>query len=327
MQLSEFRYNLPKHLIAQSAVHPPDTCKFLVLNKSSEHKQFKDIINYLQPGDVLVVNKTKVSHAKLLGKKTTGGKIEVILTKPLGNNSYECRIKGSNIHAGTQLLFPSASATVREKINDIFTIQFRKTPSKKDLIVPTPPYIKKKVPEKDYQTMFAKTEGSLAAPTAALHFTHSLVRKLKKKGIKFAEITLHIGFGTFLPIRDLNNPKTEPEFFEITKKNAEIINNATRLIPVGTTSLKTLESAAKNGKVHPRKGHSPIFIQPGYQFKLNYAAMITNFHLPKSSLFMLVCAFGGTRRILRAYREAIQQKYRFYSLGDGMLVFKVLKPI
>ncbi len=315
----QFDYDLPKNLIAQSATHPSDHCKLMVLNKKIEHKQFKDVIDYLQPGDVLVVNQTKVAHTKILGKKITGGNVEVILTKLLGNNRYACRIKGTKIREGTELVFGKSHATITKKTNDIFTIKFTTLP--KNFILPTPPYIKRKIPDKDYQTIFAKQTGSLAAPTAALHFTPRLVRELKKKGILFAAITLHIGFGTFLPVRDLNHPKTEPEFFEITKQNATIINTAKRIIPVGTTSLKAIESAAKNGRVFPLRDYSDIFIKPGYIFKLNYAAMITNFHLPKSSLLMLVCAFGGTSRILKAYEEAITHNYRFYSLGDAMLAF------
>src|SRR3989344_4353420 len=202
MNLSQFTCHLPNHQIAQSAVHPPDTCKLMILNnkkkstKPIEHKQFKDIINYLQSGDVLVINQTKVIPAKLIGKKSTGARVEVILTKKVKDKVYDCRIKGTNVKEGTELVFKKSKATVIKKSDDIFTIQFKKL-SQSDLIIPTPPYIKKKVPEKDYQTLFAHEKGSLAAPTAGLHFTPRLVKQLGKKGITLAPVTLHIGFGTF----------------------------------------------------------------------------------------------------------------------------------
>ena len=327
MNLSQFTCHLPKHQIAQSAVHPPDTCKLMILNnkkkstKPIEHKQFKDIINYLQPGDVLVVNQTKVIPAKLIGKKSTSARVEVILTKKIKEKVYDCRIKGRNLKEGTELLFKKTTATVIKKTGDVFTISFTKM-FRDELILLTPPYIKKKVPEKDYQTLFAHKKGSLAAPTAGLHFTPRLVKQLEKNGITFAPVTLHIGFGTFLPVRDINTYKTEPEYVHITKENAETINNAKRIIAVGTTSVKCLETAAHNGKIHPYSDYSNIFIKPGYEFKSNIQAIITNFHLPKSSLLLLVCAFGGTERILNAYHEAVKQNYRFYSLGDAMFILR-----
>lgn len=322
MELADFNYPLPKHLIAQELARPRDSCRLMVVKDTIEHRRFTDLPSHLQKGDVLVVNQTKVQHAKLIGKKSTGAKVELILTKPLGNNQYECHIKGTNVRPNTKLVFPSTTAIVTSKTNDLFTIHFDSAPSKDDLILPTPPYIKRPIPENDYQTIFAHTEGSLAAPTAALHFTPELVEKIKKRGITFAQVTLHIGFGTFLPVHDLTNPKTEPEFFEITQDAADIINTAKRIIAVGTTSVKALESAAKpDGQIALTRGFSDIFIRPGYRFKTNISAMVTNFHLPKSSLLMLVCAFGGTERVLAAYQEAVKNHYDFYSLGDAMLIF------
>lgn len=340
MNTTNLNYHPPTNLIAQELAHPRDHCKLMVVKDSIEHKHFYNLPDHLKPGDVLVVNQTKVQHAKLLGKKQTGAKVEVILTKqhqlnkphqpanqhqtiePHQQNTYDCRIKGTNVRVNSRLIFPSTTALVTAKNNDIFTIIFEHPPAKEDLILPTPPYVKKPIPEIDYQTIFAKDAGSLAAPTAALHFTPELVAKLLRRGIKFAPITLHIGFGTFLPVRDISTYKTEPEYFEIPQSSADIINNATRIIPMGTTSIKTLESSAKNGKIHPISGFSDIFIHPGYRFKLNLPAMITNFHLPNSSLLMLVAAFAGTERILNAYNEAIKKEYRFYSLGDAMLLFR-----
>lgn len=342
--LSQYDYKLPPELIAQSAFHPRDHCKLLVLHTDGtmEHKKFYEIIDYLQPDDVLVINDTKVKPAKLRGKKETGGKVEVILTKELKPLVFECRIKGSNIKEGSLLLFSYTRAEVLSRNNDIFIIVFTQQPQ--DLKIPTPPYIKQPIPQQDYQTVFAHYPGSLAAPTAGLHFTAGLLRKIRQKGITIAKIRLDISYETFLPVRDLATHSTGKEYFELKAEAAEKINAAInkdkRIIAVGTTVVKCLESCEwkkgsgwkegserKKGKVLATKGYSEIFIKPGYKFKAPIAALITNFHLPKSSLLLLTCAFGGRggrdgrERILKAYEEAIKNKYRFYSLGEGMMVF------
>ncbi|MCK4589794.1 MAG: tRNA preQ1(34) S-adenosylmethionine ribosyltransferase-isomerase QueA [Nanoarchaeota archaeon] len=321
VSLEDYDYNLPKEMIAQTAHQPRDHCKLLIIKDKVKHKKFYDIIDYLESGDVLVLNETKVSHAKLIGKKSTGGKIEVILVKEK-DGVYECRIKGSKIKEGTELVFDEDKAVVVKRVDDIFHLKFNKEINKKHLIIPTPPYIKQHVPEQDYQTIYAKEEGSLAAPTAGLHFTQELLNKIKEKGINITKIKLDISYETFLPVKDITSHSTGKEYFEIDQNNANIINQG-NIIAVGTTVVKCLESADwKDNKIQPSKGISEIFIKPPYNFKSNIKAMITNFHLPKSSLLLLTYAYVNRERILKAYQEAIKENYRFYSLGDAMMIFK-----
>ncbi len=323
MKLSFYEYPFSKELIAQTAGHPRDHCRLMVLHgRSTEHKKFYQIIDYLQPGDVLVLNETKVMAAKLLGRKESGGKVEVILTGRRGK-FYSARLNGSKIREGTELIFAHNQAEVVNREGDIFYLKFFGGLKKKDLIIPTPPYIKQKVPEKDYQTIFARKAGSLAAPTAGLHFTRELLEKIERKDVKIAKINLNISYETFLPVRDINHHQTGREYFEISKGNAEVINSAKNLFAVGTTVIKCLESAKrKNGRLFPQKDYSPLFIKPGYQFKTNWKGMITNFHLPKSSLLLLVIAYIGWDKLKLAYAEAVKKKYRFFSLGDAMLILK-----
>jgi S-adenosylmethionine:tRNA ribosyltransferase-isomerase len=291
--------------------------------KKIEHKLFSDIIDYLQPEDVLVLNETKVNRCKLVGNKETVGKVEVTLVKPLGNNLYETRIKGRKLKKGIKLLFKTATGVITLEEEDRFYVQFEKALQSKDLELLTPPYIKKKVSEEDYQTIFARKSGSLAAPTAGLHFTPELLNQIEKKGVKIAKIQLDISFETFLPVRDVHHHITGKEYFIVDEKNAKVINSAQRLIAVGTTSVKCLESCTwREGKILPTEGFSEIFIKPGFKFRAPIQAMITNFHLPQSSLLLLTCAYGGRTRILKVYNEAVKQKYRFFSLGDAMMIFK-----
>jgi S-adenosylmethionine:tRNA ribosyltransferase-isomerase len=324
INLEDYNYHLPQELIAQEAFHPRDKCKLMVLKENQiEHKIFSDIIDFLEPEDVLVLNETKVNRCKLVGKKETGGKIIITLVKHLGKNLYETRIKGGKLRPGLKLLFKQNKGTIVKQEEDRFYVQFHKQLQRKDLELLTPPYIKKKVPDKDYQTIFAKKSGSLAAPTAGLHFTPELLRKIEQKGVKIAKVQLDISFETFLPVRDVEHHKTGREYFVVDKKNAEIINAAKRIIAVGTTSVKCLESCTwKKGKILPSKGFSQIFIKPGFEFKAPLTAMITNFHLPKSSLLLLTAAYAGKTRILKAYNEAVKHNYRFFSLGDAMMIFK-----
>lgn len=324
ISLEDYDYHLPTELIAQEAFHPRDKCKFMVLKgKKIEHKLFSDIIDYLLPGDVLVLNETKVNRCKLVGNKETGAKIIVTLVKHLGNNLYETRIKGGKLKEGSKLLFKKTTGIIAKREEDRFYVQFKKELQQKDLELLTPPYIKKKVPDQDYQTIFAKKSGSLAAPTAGLHFTPELLKRIEQKGVKIAKLQLDISFETFLPVRDVDHHKTGKEYFVVDENNAQIINSAQRLIAVGTTSVKCLESCTwKKGKILPSRGFSQIFIKPGFKFKAPIIAMVTNFHLPQSSLLLLTCAYGGGVRILKAYNEAVRQKYRFFSLGDAMMIFK-----
>jgi len=326
MKLSDFDYKLPKEFIAQHPVSPRCNSKLMVIGKKIEHKRFYDIIHYLKKDDVLVLNETKVIPAKLVGRKTTGAKVELIIEHPLGNKGL-CRIKATKPRVGNKFIIGQYKAEIIKLENDIFTVEFNEDVStimKKIGKLPTPPYVKEELrKDSDYQTVYSKKKGSVAAPTAGLHFTEELLDQLNKKGVKIAKVCLHVSFGTFLPVRNLKTHKMHPEYFEIDKKNADIINNRNgRLFVVGTTSVRVLETVAdKNGRIHAKKGETSLFIKPGYRFKTNIDSLITNFHLPRSTLLMLVSAIIGRKRILEAYNIAIKKNYRFYSFGDSMLVF------
>jgi len=331
MELNDFDYELPKELIAQEPAKRREESRLMVLHRNNEieHLTFKDIIKFLSPGDVLVLNETKVLRAKLVGKKETGGKVELIVEKKLDDFLCQCRIKASKPRIGNVLQFGGVKARIVDKREDLFFVRFDEEINyilDKMAVLPTPPYIKKPVNYNRYQTVFAKKEGSLAAPTAALHFSEELLKKIENKGIRIAKICLHISFGTFLKVRaeQIEKKKLHSEYFEISKEAAEIINNRKgRLFAVGTTVVRALESAAdKQGEIKAVKKSTELFIMPGYKFKSGIDALITNFHLPKSSLLMLVCAFAGKERIMEAYREAIKRRYRFFSFGDAMLVFR-----
>jgi len=325
INLEDYDYPLPLNQIAQEAFHPRDHCKLMILKEDQIiHQKFYNLIDYLQPNDILVLNETKVQHAKIEGKKETGAKIIITLTKKISQREYEARIKGNKLKENIKLLFKNNEATIIKKEDDIFHLEFQKELQEKDLEIVTPPYIKKKVPEKDYQTVFASVPGSLAAPTAGLHFTEQLLKKIEQKGIKIAKLRLDISFETFLPVKDPNNHKTGKEFFILDQHNANIINtNPNNIIAVGTTIVKCLESCTwKDEKIYPTTGESTIFIKPGYEFKAPIKAMITNFHLPKSSLLLLTTAYGNRERILNAYNEAVKKNYRFFSLGDAMMVWR-----
>jgi len=326
MQLSDFDYNLPKEFIAQKPVSPRDRSKLMIINKKLQHKKFYNIIDYLKKGDVLVINETKVIPAKLTGKKTTGAKVELIIEK-INNDKCSCRIKATKPRIGNKLIFNKYKAEIIAQDKDSFTVKFNENVKKiiKNIgQLPTPPYVKRKLDRNSqYQTVYSKNKGSIAAPTAGLHFTKSLLKKIKQKGVKIAKLTLHVDFGTFLPVRNINQNMLHEEYFEIDKKNADIINKRKgKLIVVGTTSVRALESANKNNKIIPKKGTTKLFIKPGYKFKTKIDGLITNFHLPKSTLLMLVSAFIGTKKILKAYKTAIKNNYRFFSFGDAMLIFK-----
>ncbi len=327
MNLDQFKYELPEELIAQTAVTPRSFSKLLVVKEDQlEHRRFYHIIDYFKKDDVLVLNRTRVLKNKLTGNKVTGAKAEMIIIRPVNEFTVTARIQCSKVRVGNEFVFQNMSAKVTAQDKDVFYVKFdRPVDSIIDhYFYPNPPYIKRKVGE-EYQTVYASDPGSLAAPTSGLHFTPNLLAKLKKKGVRFAYITLHVGFGTFLPVRDQNivNHIMEPEYYEIDSKNAELVNNAKRLIVVGTTALKALESAAtEDGRVEAKKEFSELFIYPGYSFKLPVKGLVTNFHLPRSTLILLVSAFYGWDRIRTAYEEAVKRKYRFFSLGDATLLLK-----
>ena len=331
MKLSLFDYDLPKELIAQEPKEPRDASRLMVVKgKDIEHKVFRDIIEYLEKDDVLVLNDTKVEPVKLIGKKTTGSPAEFLISKKIEKNIFECQIKTNKIKPGTEFIFKKdLKAKVIGGKDGLFEVEFNKD-NVEELLqqigeMPTPPYIKKKATRQQYQTVFATRSGSIAAPTAGFHFTPELLRDLEKKGIKIAKITLHVSYGTFLPVKtdNIEEHKMHEEWFEITEETADLINNRQkRLIIVGTTSLRALESATDDmGILQPKTGTTDIFIYPGYNFNLKPDMMITNFHLPKSTLIMLIAALVGREKILNAYQEAVKNKYRFYSFGDAMLLF------
>ncbi len=327
MKLNKFNYNLPKELIAQTPIKDRTQSRLLVFQDKIEHKRFYDIENYLEKGDTLVLNNSKVIPARLYGKKETGGHIELLLLKKLTSKKWKVLIKGKNMHEGQRIILSKdIYCTIKEKQYEKI-VEFNKPITKyikEHGEMPIPPYIKEKLKEQGrYQTVYAKKTGSAAAPTAGLHFTKQLLNKLKKKGVNIVYITLHVGLGTFLPVKvdNIKEHKMHEEYFEITKETADIINKTKgKVMAVGTTTLRTLESASKNKKLQPISKSTEIFIYPGYKFQSKITHLITNFHLPKSTLLMLVSAFK--KNIMKAYDEAIKEKYRFFSFGDAMLIKK-----
>ena len=327
MLIEDFDYHLPKKLIAQHPTHPRDACRLMVVeNGHITHCLFQDIHRFFQPGDVLVLNNTRVIPARLHGHKATGGKIELLL---LGkeNGFFRCLIKG-RVRKGTTLLFQGITGTIHEKRGSEYLVDFPVDEHhlKHRGEIPLPPYIKERVPPDLYQTVYTDKKGSVASPTAGLHFTHGLLKQLQQQGVSLVFVTLHIGIGTFLPVReqDVTRHLMEAEQYEVTHGAADVINNALRkghrVVAVGTTCVKTLETVTQKKVVTPGKGWSDLFIYPGYTFHFPYKGLVTNFHLPKSTLFMLVCAFAGTETMKKAYRVAIKNNYRFFSFGDAMLI-------
>jgi len=339
MNILEFDFDLPKELIAQHAVNPRDHSKLLVLNKEEktmEHKKFYNIIDYLKEGDVLVLNRTKVIPARLFGKKENGVVLECFLLKRIDLNTWEVLLKPARkLKIGQKIIFSEELEAelleVKEDGNRVLKFNFEG--SFEEILdrlgeMPLPPYISEKLEDKNrYQTVYAKEGESVAAPTAGLHFTEELLEKIKEKGIIIAEVFLDVGLGTFRPVQVENilDHKMHVEKYSVPKETVEIINNAKknnhRVIAVGTTSVRTLESSVdENGNLIASEGYTGIFIYGDYKFKV-VDAIITNFHLPKSTLIMLVSAFGGKEFIDAVYKKAIEEKYRFYSFGDSMLIY------
>ena len=339
MKVTEFNYDLPEELIAQTPLKKRDESRLMVLdrkNKTIEHRKFKNIIEYLEPGDVLVRNNTKVIPARLFGKKETGAKVEFLLLNNIEKDIWEVIVRpGNKLHVGTTVIFQNG--LLKAKILDIMPGGTRKVEFEYKGIfneildqiglMPLPPYIHEKLQEKDrYQTVYAKYEGSAAAPTAGLHFTQELLEDIKKKKVEIANVTLHVGIGTFRPVKEetVEDHEMHTEHFYIKQEDAEKINNAKkngkRIIAVGTTSCRVLETIAdENGYVKETEGDTKIFIYPGYKFKC-LDGLITNFHLPQSTLLMLVSALAGKDFIMQAYKEAVKEKYRFFSFGDAMFI-------
>jgi S-adenosylmethionine:tRNA ribosyltransferase-isomerase len=328
MELSQFDYNLPRGLIAQRPSKERDSSRLLVVNSSVVHDIFSSLPSYLDEGDVLVLNDSRVLNAKLVGKKKTGGRVELLILKNSEDYST-CLIRGKKIRSGSEIKIQDVTCRVTKSFkNGVFEVMFDEKIEeiiKRFGEVPLPYYIKMPLDDSQrYQTTYASQPGSIAAPTAGLHFTQDLLKKIAERGIKLAYVTLHIGPSTFLPIHQNGGRRvSEAEFFSINEENAKIINHGIQnnsLIAVGTTAVKTLESAATQGGVSPGEGWSDIFITPGYEFKVPLKGMITNFHLPRSSLLLLVSAIFGWERVLDSYTAAISEGYRFYSLGDAMFM-------
>ena len=339
MQVSEFNYNLPEELIAQVPIKNRDESRLMILdraNKTIEHKIFKDIIDYLEPGDCLVRNNTRVIPARIYGKKETGANVEFLLLNNIEGDIWESIVRpGNKLHVGSKVIFgdgilkaeileimPGGTRKVKFEYSGIFNEILDKIG-----LMPLPPYIHETLKDNErYQTVYAKYDGSAAAPTAGLHFTPELLDKIEKKGVKIANVTLHVGIGTFRPVKEetVEDHEMHSEHFYIKEEDVEKINSTKkagkRVIAVGTTSCRVLETIAnEDGLVKVTEGDTKIFIYPGYKFKC-LDGLITNFHLPQSTLLMLVSALAGKEFILKAYEEAVKEKYRFFSFGDAMFI-------
>jgi len=337
MKLSDFDYDLPKELIAQEPLKERDAARMLVINRASgsiEHRQFKDIVGYISDKDLLVLNDTKVLPARLIGRRKSSGKAEVLLLKQLHTSIradglkefvFQALLRPARLKTGENIYFDGsniecsvcAKEEVRIAAKDIESVYSRG-------VMPLPPYIKRQAQESDnifYQTIYARQAGAIAAPTAGLHFSEDIFKKLREKGLKTAFLTLHVGYATFKPLKteDISEHKMLDEYFKIPQSTAESINTTRssggRVIAVGTTSVRALETYSRGAS----EGFTDLFIYPGYKFEAT-DCILTNFHLPRTTLFALVCAFTGCQIAKKAYHEAINEKYRFYSYGDAMFI-------
>ena len=339
MKTHDFWYHLPEELIAQTPLEQRDSSRLLRLNKETgevSHHHFFEVIDFLRPGDCLVMNDSRVLPARLLGHRPTGGAVEVLLLRDLGEKKWECLCKpGRKMQVGNEVIFGNGELTatvieVREDGNRI--VEFHYEGIFLEVLerlgkMPLPPYIKEELQDQErYQTVYSREVGSAAAPTAGLHFTRELLEKIREKGIKTAFVTLHVGLGTFRPVKaeEITDHHMHAELCQISKETAEVLNETKksggRVICVGTTSCRTLESLVnEDGTFEAKSKGTEIFINPGYTFKA-MAGLITNFHLPESTLVMLVSAFAGRENVLAAYEEAVRQRYRFFSFGDAMCI-------
>ena len=339
VKTQDFYYDLPEELIAQTPLEQRDSSRLLVLDKNTgdlQHRHFYDIIDFLRPGDCLVLNNSRVLPARLIGHRPTGGAVEVLLLRDLGDKKWECLCKpGRKMQVGSQVIFGNGELTatvteIREDGNRV--VEFHYEGIFLEVLerlgkMPLPPYIKAELADQErYQTVYSKEVGSAAAPTAGLHFTRELLEKVRAKGVKTAFVTLHVGLGTFRPVKaeEITEQHMHSELCMISQETAEILNetkaNGGRIVCVGTTSCRTLESLVnEDGSFRAASKWTEIFIYPGYKFKA-MDALITNFHLPESTLVMLVSAFAGREAVLHAYEEAVKERYRFFSFGDAMLI-------
>ena len=339
MKTSDFDFQLPEELIAQTPLERRDASRLLTLDRESGavgHHHFYDLPRFLRPGDCLVLNDSRVLPARLIGHRPTGGACEVLLLVDKGGDLWECLVRpGRKLKPGAQVIFGDGqlTATVEEELNDgKRTVRFHYQGIFLEILeqlgrMPLPPYIKAELQDQErYQTVYSKVVGSAAAPTAGLHFTPELLEQVGEMGVKVCYVTLHVGLGTFRPVKaeEITDHEMHSEFCQISQETADIINetkrNGGRVICVGTTSCRTVESfAAEDGTMSERSGWTSIFIYPGYKFKV-LDALITNFHLPESTLIMLVSALAGREHVLAAYEEAVREKYRFFSFGDAMFI-------
>ncbi len=339
MKTSDFNYELPEELIAQTPLERRDSSRLMVLHRSSgelEHKHFYDVIDYLRPGDCLVMNNSRVIPARLIGRRPTGGAAQLLLVKDLGGKRWECLAKpGRKLKVGQEIIFGDGELTaVVQKIHEdgSRTVLFRYEGIFLEILerlgkMPLPPYIKAELKDQErYQTVYSKDLGSAAAPTAGLHFTNDLLEKIREKGVNEAFVTLHVGLGTFRSVTsdDIENHQMHSEYCMIDAETAKLLNetrkNGGRIVCVGTTSCRTLESLVNDdGSFSEKRQWTDIFIYPGYRFKA-MDALITNFHLPESTLVMLVSAFAGREQVLNAYQTAVSERYRFFSFGDAMYI-------
>ncbi|HEY3267097.1 MAG TPA: tRNA preQ1(34) S-adenosylmethionine ribosyltransferase-isomerase QueA [Armatimonadota bacterium] len=333
-RVADYDYHLPPERIAQTPAEPRDASRLLVVHRDTgelEHRSFRDVLEYLLPGDVLVVNSSRVRAARIIAHRVTGGRVELLLLKPHAEGVWETLVSpGRKAPPGTRLIVNGeleAEVLDRTEAGGRM-VRFSGAASLDDALerageVPLPPYITRKVDDPErYQTVYSRTLGSAAAPTAGLHFTPELLQRAHARGVTLAEVTLHIGLDTFRPVKvdDLDEHVMHSEWFEISPEAAEAVNGAAgRVIAVGTTSVRALESAAQGGKVAPGAMETRLFLRPGARFQV-VDAMVTNFHLPKSTLLMLVSAFAGKELMKRAYEVAVQSEYRFFSFGDAMLI-------
>lgn len=340
MRVSDFKFDLPEELIAQHPLENRDSSRLMVVDRETgeiKHEIFKNILDYLNKGDCLVLNNTRVMPARLIGEKfNSGGKIEFLLLKRIEGDKWECLAKpGKKAKVDSEFVF--GNGILKARVVDIVEegnriVEFEYKGIFEEILdelgqMPLPPYITESLEDKErYQTVYSKTVGSAAAPTAGLHFTKELLRSIEEKGVSIAYLTLHVGLGTFRPVKveDIENHAMHSEFYIIDEENAEKINKCRksggRVIGVGTTSCRTLETVAdENGHIAPRSGWTQIFIYPGYKFKV-IDALITNFHLPESTLIMLVSALAGRDKIMKAYETAVTERYRFFSFGDAMFI-------
>ena len=342
MNKSDYYFDLPQELIAQYPAEPRDHSRLLIMDRSSgqlQDRYFYNIVDYLHEGDVVVINNSKVIPARLYGHKRTGANIEILLLKQIGNDCWECLVRpGKRLQKGTEVIISDMlqlSAVVEDYLEDGKRLVYFHYPHDSNFYslldevgkMPVPPYITKELENNDdYQTIYAKPLGSAAAPTAGLHYTEELIEKIKAKGVEFAEVTLHVGLGTFRPVKeeDITKHIMHSESYSVDAKNAAIIQKAKeegrRVICTGTTSCRTLESIyAKHNRICECHEDTNIFIYPGFEFKV-MDGLITNFHLPESTLIMLVCAFAGYEKTMNAYKHAVDDRYRFFSFGDAMFI-------